>query len=140
MTSSLSASSLLLAAFALVYSQWYPEITSTLRRNEGAKDKNSLDREPEFLEVRQVFHYRTLPLLITALLLASVLLPDAVETTISSMQLFIQRGPQALRNYDTVSTAYVLSVVLWIAFCVHLSQLAYEARQLKKALRPETRS
>lgn len=139
MTGTLSASSLLLAALALVYSQWYPEITGTLRRNESAKNKNPLDREPEFHEVRQVFYQRALPLVVAALLLVLVLLPDAVRITWLSIQLYAAKGPQAIWSYSTVSTAYVLSVMLGIGFCAHLGQLALKTRRLKKALRPESR-
>jgi hypothetical protein len=123
-----------------VYSQWYPEIKGTLRRNEAAKNKNPMDRKPQFHEVRQVLHHRALPLLIAALLLVLALLPDAVEITLLSARLYVEKGPQAVQSYSTVSTAYVLSVFLGVAFCAHLSGLVYEVGRLKKALSPDPRN
>lgn len=140
MTGTLSASSLLLAALALVYSQWYPEITDTLRRNENAKDKHYMDRKLEFDEVRQVLLYRSLPLLISTLLLVLVLLPEAIEITLSSARMYRESGLKALLDYSTVSTAYVLSVLLAAAFCVHLGEVTLRTQRLKKDLRPIPRS
>ncbi len=111
-----------------------------MRTNEGAKNKNPMDRQPEHREVRRIFYYRALPLLTAATLLVVVLLPEAVGTILSSLRLYAERGPQAVWSYSTVSTAYVLSVLLGIAFCAHLAQLTCEVGQLKKALRPKLRN
>ncbi len=138
MGDTLSASSLLLAALALVYSQWYPQITATLRKGENAKNKNSLDRKPELREVRNALHGRALPLLISASFLFFVLLPDAVRITASSARSYAEEGFRHLRNYDTVLTAYVLTVLILFGFCIHLVLVAVKAYKLKRALSADT--
>ena len=111
-----------------------------MRTNEGAKNKNPMDRQPEHREVRRVFYYRAIPLLTATALLVVVLLPEAVGTVLLSLRLYVERGPRAVWSYSTVSTAYVLSVVLGMAFCAHLWQLTCEVGRLKKALGPKSRN
>jgi hypothetical protein len=127
----LSASSLLMAIAAILFSLWYAEIAKAL---EIAPKKHREDNIRELSTVRAVLYAKAVPVTLTALLVALIFLPDAVKLILESFDVYKTAGLAALKRYDAVRTAYcfvsLLSLVLAVYMAVLTGKLWLLARRL----------
>lgn len=124
MSDLLSASSLLMAIAAILFSLWYPEIVKAL---EISPKKHSADNVASRNFVSSVLFSKALPVAIMAIVVALIFLPDAFKLVKQSYNTFQHLGLSSLENYDAVRTAYCfvtfLSVVLAIYMWVFVGKL-----------------
>lgn len=127
----LSASSLLMAIAAILFSLWYAEIAKAL---EITPKKHREDNIREHSAVRAVLYAKAVPVTLTALLVALIFLPDAVKLFLESFDIYRTAGLAALKRYDAVRTAYcfvsLLSLVLAFYMAVLTGKLWLLARRL----------
>lgn len=123
MSDLLSASSLLLAIAAILFSLWYPDIISALNEKDTGYWENNV--APRSRVVSVIFG-KALPVALISLLVAVIFLPDAVKITFDSISTYRRTG-LSIDGYDAVRTAYcfvtVLSVVLTIYMWVLVVKL-----------------
>jgi hypothetical protein len=131
MSDLLSASSLLLAIAAILFSLWHPEITSALKIiPENHKEDNVGARAV----VTSVIVSKALPVAVVSLAVTLIFLPDAIRLTKESFEIFQKIGYSVVKNYDAVRTAYcfvtLLSAVLALYVWVLLGKLFFLHKRL----------
>jgi signal transduction histidine kinase len=112
MPDALSAAGLLLAAVALVYSAWSPQIDAAIDKSMGTTD-GEISRSRD--EVRAVRNQRAAPLLIAGLLILAAFLRRDIGI-ICSVKCAGQRGC----TYDDIAAVFLLTQVLVGAFVIYL--------------------
>jgi hypothetical protein len=117
MSDKLSAASLLLAIVAVLYGMWYPLLTDSL---ETKVPEFAADRPKPRKAVYAVRKGRALPLLVAAIGVAAVFLPDALGIVVQSLRIAATEGLH-LREYDSVATAFVLVEVVSLYFVIHFA-------------------
>lgn len=127
----LSASSLLMAIAAILFSLWYAEIAKAL---EISPKKYREDNVQELATVKAVLFAKAIPVTLTALLVSLIFLPDAVKIFLESLDAYQAEGIAAIKQYDAVQTAYcfvsLLSLVLAAYMVVLTGKLWLLARRL----------
>lgn len=130
----LAAASLLLTALGVVYGTWYPEIVGALAETIPDHRPN---RAPVRMKVKSVFVGKALPLVVTAILLTILFLPDAVAIVASGLGQFTKLGIDALHQYNAVEAAFFFVVVLTGALACYLlclaSKLKGKLREIDRA-------
>ena len=111
----LPAASLLLTTITVLYSLWYDEIKSAKETNiPNFKEEY---RKP-FLEVKDVFWKKAVPLAFANTLLALVFLPDVISITVASVSAYTTNFIDALMNYNSAYTAFSLVVFSLIGLAI----------------------
>lgn len=121
MSDLLSASSLLMAIAAILFSLWYGEISKAI---ETSPKPHSEDNVAAKNSVSNAIFSKALPVAIMALSVALIFLPDAIKITKESFSIYFSNERDLFR-YDAVRTAYcfvtILSAVLagymWFLVC-----------------------
>jgi hypothetical protein len=131
MSDKLSAASLLLAIVAVLYGMWYPQLTEALRTK---VPEFSADRAKPRKEVAEVRKGRAFPLMVAAVGVGVVFLPDAVAIALQSLRIAASEGLGAVRDYDSVTTAFVLVEVVSLYFAIHFVGMWTEFGRLLKRL------
>jgi len=125
MSDLLSASSLLLAIAAILFSLWYPEIVRALKLEDTMK-KFKLDNVGARKDVSSVILSKALPVAIVSLSVTSIFLPDALRIAKDSFDIYAKVGFLVLENYDAVRTAYCFVTVLSAFLTVYMWVLVYD--------------
>ena len=124
----LSASSLLLAIVAALYSLWYPEIC---RARDIEVKEHRLDREPEIKIVKAAFWTRAVPLSAAVIVLLVIFLPATLSIIINSARAFAESPARSIKQYNMVEAAFV---TVWL-FEIFLAVVNVNlARRVKKTL------
>lgn len=117
----LSASSLLMAIAAILFSLWYSEIAKAL---EITPKKHREDNTRELGVVKAVFFSKAIPVTLTALLVALIFLPDAIKLFLESFDVYQTNGWKAINRYDAVRTAYCFVSLLSTVLAIYMAVLA----------------
>ena len=117
MSDLLSAASLLLAVIGVLYGLWYPEIIDALDIKVPAFSE---DRAKPFRQVSSILYGRAIPLAIAALGVSLIFLPNAIEIILSSVQNILNKGINAIPDYDAVKTSFCFVVLLSGAIAIHI--------------------
>lgn len=131
MSDRLSAASLLLAIVAVLYGMWYPQLTQALETKVPEFPAERPGLRKQVLEVRRT---RALPLMLAAIGLALVFLPDVVGIAARSIGILIENGVEAVRLYDSVTTAFLLVEVVSLYFAIHFTAAWIELTRLISGL------
>lgn len=131
MSDLLSASSLLMAIAAILFSLWYPEITKAL---EVVPKTFSEDNVASRASVSAVLFSKAMPVAIMALAVAMIFLPDAIKLAQESFRAFRELGLGTLEKYDAVRTAYCFVSVLAIVLAIYMWVLVAKLWFLRKRL------
>lgn len=130
MSDLLSAASLFLAVFGLLYGAWYGEIREALTLEVALK---KADRKPNREKVYVAYRRRAAPLLIGAATVSSILFPDFVRTVLTSVRAYSNCGVYAFKSYDAVGTLFCAIWIMTMSFAIHIYFLAKELhRRLAK--------
>jgi hypothetical protein len=116
----LSAASLLLTAVGLLYGTWHGTLTEALARE---IPKHRPDRGPLLAVLQEAFWRRSMPLAAFASVTSLILLPDALQHTVTSARAYAV-GDANLRTYDPLSTLSVVVELFLLAFSMHLINIA----------------
>lgn len=133
MSDLLSAASLLLAVISVLFGLWYPEIVKALEIEEP---KHKPDRLAPKRQVLKILRYRSIPLTLAFFSLILVFSPDTIKIILQSVEQYQKNGLKALSNYSSVSTAFVLVILLAYTLTgytlIYTFQLILKVNRLKK--------
>ncbi|WP_409306837.1 hypothetical protein [Pseudomonas putida] len=132
MSDLLSASSLLLAIAAILFSLWYSEISKAL---DIMPAKFREDNAGNYSFVKAVLYGKALPVAVMAVFIALIFLPDAMRITIDSFVLFCDSSTRAAYAYDAVRTAYCFVSVLSVFLAFYMIVLTVKLFDLCKKLK-----
>lgn len=130
MSDLLSASSLLMAISAILFSLWYGDISKSL---EISPKDYSEDNVAAKKSVTNTILSKALPVAIMALSVALIFLPDAIKITKESFMIYSSRNYD-LYKYDAVRTAYCFVTILSIALATYMWVLVWKLWSLRKRL------
>lgn len=131
MSDLLSASSLLMAIAAILFSLWHSEISKAL---EIVPKKYSEDNKAARQTVTTVLISKAIPVAIMALAVALIFLPDALKLAWESYLWYAQNGFFAFEKYDAVRTAYCFVNVLSWVLAGYMGTLVVQLCSLRKKL------
>jgi hypothetical protein len=130
----LSSASLLLAAIAMVFSVWYPEI-----KNLSDTDIPKHDRSPHTRKLRILLWTRALPLAFASLCVTAIYFPEFIKIIQRSAKARFSPSEGNIFHYDAVATAFILVVLLTMGltgflfyYVFRLSLLISESKQLSQ--------
>lgn len=131
MSDLLSASSLLMAIAAILFSLWYAEIARALETSPKTHKEDNVAAKKA---VTSVLVSKALPVALMALAVALTFIPDAFKLAKESTLAFKQSGIAALGNYDAVRTAYCFVTVLSAVLATYMWVLVAKLWSLCKQL------
>lgn len=131
MSDLLSASSLLIAIAAILFSLWYTEIAKAL---EITPKTHREDNVAAHATVSGVLLSKALPVAVMALSVAVIFLPDAVKLAKDSLNTYQESGIAALEKYDAVKTAYCFVTILSVVLAAYMLVLVKKLWSLRKRL------
>jgi len=129
----LSASSLLMAIAAILFSLWYAEITEAL---EIKPDQFNENNAAAYKTVTSIFWSKAFPVALMSLLVTIIFLPDAVKLAVESLKTYQEYGIKAIKKYDAVKTAYCFVTILSAVLAIYMLALTVQLRKLLKELNP----
>ncbi len=127
----LSASSLLIAIAAILFSLWYAEIAKAL---EIKAKLHKEDNVAAYETVSAVLLSKALPVAVMSLSVAIIFLPDAIRIANDSLSAYRGSGVAALEKYDAVRTAYCFVTILSVVLAAYMWALVAKLRSLQKRL------
>lgn len=127
----LSAASLLLTIAGVIYSIWYPQLDAALKTKVPL---HAPDRALPRGELTVCLKTRAIPLFLASLALFFVFLPDGISLALKSAKHYSQTGLQTLAQYDSVSTAFCLVVLLSATMSFHLARTVLRLTRLRRQL------
>jgi len=131
MSDLLSASSLLMAVVAILFSLWYSEISSAL----GIEQKKyAEDNKGNRQLVRNILVSKAIPVTFMAVLVSLTFLPDSVLLMKESFYTYQFKGINALESYSAVKTAYCLVTLMTVVLAIYMCVLSYKLWKLMKRL------
>jgi hypothetical protein len=131
MSDLLSASSLLMAIAAILFSLWYSEIARAI---EIAPMQYPEDNIASRQTVTAVLRSKAIPVAMMALAIALIFLPDALMLVRASYFGYVQNGFAAFEQYDAARTAYCFVNVLSWVLAGYMSKLVVQLWALRKRL------
>jgi hypothetical protein len=131
MSDLLSASSLLIAIAAMLFSLWYAEIAKAL---EITPKTHREDNVAAHATVSGVLLSKALPVAVMAFSVAVIFLPDAVKLAKESLITYQESGIAALGKYDAVRTAYCFVTILSVVLAAYMWALVTKLWSLRKRL------
>lgn len=130
MSDLLSASSLLLAISAILFSLWYADISKAL---ETEPKNHSEDNVAAKKTVTAILLSKALPVAIITLAVVLIFLPDAIK--ISKESFLIYRSiDYAFVQYDAARTAYCFVTILSAVLSIYIWRLVFKLISLCKRL------
>lgn len=126
----LSASSLLMAIAAILFSLWYGDISKAL---EILPKSHSEDNVAAKKSVSNTIFSKALPVAIMALSVALIFLPDAIKITKESLSIYYSNNHDLLR-YDAVRTAYCFVTILSAVLAGYMWILVWKLFVLRNKL------
>lgn len=132
MSDLLSASSLLMAIAAILFSLWYAEISKTLEiEPKRFREDNVAAREL----VAAILFGKALPVAIMALAVLLIFLPDAIKLAEESLRYYAKNGcAEFFDQYDAVKTAYCFVTILSAVLAVYMWWLVIQLISLRQQL------
>lgn len=131
MSDLLSASSLLMAIAAILFSLWYLEITKALEIiPKDYKEDNVAARAT----VSSVLLSKALPVAVMALIIAAIFLPDTIKLIGESLNTYHESGLTAIKKYNAVKTAYCFVTLLSLTLAFYMWVLVIQLWKLRKKL------
>jgi hypothetical protein len=128
----LGAASLLLAILGALLGVWYGEMASAIAVSVPQK---LADADAERGQVKTALFGRALPLLLAAVLLSAVFIPEAVHILIKFGRRAINAGVwTAITTYDPVSISLVLVPIAMAGFAFFLLALTKKLTDKRKKL------
>jgi len=131
MSDLLSASSLLMAIAAILFSLWYSEIARAI---EIAPKQYPEDNIALRQTVTAVLLSKAIPVAMMALAIALIFLPDALKLARESYIVYAQNGCTAFDKYDAVRTAFCFVTVLSCVLAGYMGTLVVQLLSLRKRL------
>jgi hypothetical protein len=132
MSDLLSASSLLMAIAAILFSLWYAEISKTLEISPKAYKEDNVQNAAT---VKGVLYSKALPVATMALMVACIFLPDALKLMLDSKKLLMENGfASYYKNYDAVRTAYCYVSLLSTILAFYMMNLVMKLYILKRQM------
>lgn len=132
MSDLLSASSLLMAIAAILFSLWYAEISKTLEISPKAYKE---DNVKNVAIVQGILYSKALPVAIMALMVSCIFLPDALKLILESKRLLKENGFSLyFKNYDAVRTAYCFVSLLSTILAFYMMNLVMKLYTLKRRM------
>lgn len=132
MSDLLAADSLLLTILAVLYSVWYTEIDTELRRTADPLPKNNTDA---YKRMKRVFVQRALPLTVAALAVTAVFLPEAIDAAVPVVRRAVHGHRPA--HYNAVSTAFFVVTLGTLGLALHLGVRSYKLWMHRGAFDPD---
>ncbi|MGL5497851.1 MAG: hypothetical protein ACRDCQ_12905 [Aeromonas sobria] len=130
MSDLLSASSLLMAIAAILFSLWYADISKTLEiQPKTHKEDNVAAKE----SVTSVLFSKALPVSLMALSIAAIFLPDALKIAKESYDIYKENNFK-LVNYNAVKTAYCFVTILSSILSMYTLVLLWKLINLRNSL------
>lgn len=131
MSDLLSASSLLMAIAAILFSLWYAEISKALEITPRThREDNAAARST----VTAVLITKAIPVACMALAVALIFLPDAIKLARESLHVYQDLGYTAFKKYDAVRTAYCFVTILSLALAIYMLALVGKLWNLRRKL------
>lgn len=128
----LSASSLLMAIAAILFSLWYAEIAKAL---EIVPKEYSEDNIQNLRMVKSIMYAKAIPVTIMAGLVSAIFLPDAIKLFLESLAIHRKAiGGSFFKNYDAVRTAYCFVSLLSMILAFYMAHLVVKLSGLKRRL------
>ncbi|MEN3068818.1 hypothetical protein [Uliginosibacterium sediminicola] len=132
MSDLLSASSLLMAIAAILFSLWYADISKALETEPKTHREDNVAARKS---VTAILFGKALPVAIMALAVSLIFLPDAIKLAKESWLYYTQSGYAALINqYDAVKTAYCFVTILSAVLAVYMWVLVLQLISLRRRL------
>lgn len=128
MSDLLSASSLLMAIAAILFSLWYGDISKTLEISPKVHREDNVGAKKS---VSNIIFSKALPVAIMALSVALIFLPDAIKITKESLYIF--NAPDNFK-YDAVRTAYCFVTLLSASLACYMWILVWKLFVLRSKL------
>lgn len=113
----LSASSLLIAIAAILFSLWYVEITKVLEIVPKTYREDNVGARKT---VSSALLTKAMPVAVMALLIALIFLPDTVGLIKEAWRAYQESGIAALEQYDAVKMAYCFVTILAIVLTIYM--------------------
>lgn len=129
MSDLLSASSLLMAIAAILFSLWYAEISKALNIK---PNKHKEDNIGNLQEIKGVIFSKSIPVTLMSTSVALIFLPDSIKLTLESITLY--KNSDLKSTYDAVKTAYCFVSLLSLALAIYMIALTKKLMRLKKKL------
>jgi hypothetical protein len=107
----LSAAALALAALAVFYGLWGPELADTLTL---VRVKHVKDRGKEIAQIRLALRSRALPLALANFVVAIVLLPPVVSVVVGSLHNVLRLRWASIVEYRADEALFI---VVWMLIC-----------------------
>jgi hypothetical protein len=120
----LSASSLLMAIAAIIFSLWYKDITDALALKTILKRyrEDNIQSKKVLIEV---LYTKALPITIISIIEALIFLPDTIKLIYESLTYY-----QYVTQYDAVGTAYCFVSLLSIILAFYTTTLVFRLIKL----------
>lgn len=131
MSDLLSASSLLMAIAAILFSLWYSEITKAL---DIIPKRYKEDNVAARATVSGVLLSKALPVALMALIIAAIFLPDTINLIGESLNTLCELGGGAIKRYNAVKTAYCFVSLLSLTLALYMWVLVVQLFMLRKKL------
>ena len=130
MSDLLSASSLLMAISAILFSLWHGDISKSLEISPKSHREDNVAAKQL---VTNTILSKALPVATMALSVAIIFLPDAIKITKESFLIY-SSSQNALYKYDAVRTAYCFVTILSMALASYMWVLVWKLWALRKQL------
>lgn len=130
MSDLLSASSLLMAIAAILFSLWYSDISKALEiQPKPHREDNVAAKE----SVRTVIFSKALPVSLMAISIAAIFLPDAFKIAKESYEIYNTHDIKLIK-YNAVKTAYCFVAILSSLLSFYTISLLLKLCKLLKSL------
>ena len=130
MSDLLSASSLLMAIAAILFSLWYADISRALE----IEAKNySEDNAAAKKTVTAILFSKALPVAIMSIAVTLIFLPDAIKITKQSFTIYATNNFDLIQ-YDAVRTAYCFVTLLSAVLSIYMWGLIWKLTSLRSRL------
>lgn len=130
MSDLLSASSLLMAIAAILFSLWYADISKAL---EIEPKNHSEDNVAAKKAVTAILLSKALPVAIMALTVTLIFLPDAIKITKQSLIIYVSNDFDLVK-YDAVRAAYCFVTLLSAVLSIYMWGLVWKLASLRARL------
>jgi hypothetical protein len=128
----ISASSLLIAIAAMLFSLWYVEITKALEIVPKAYKE---DNVAAYKTVSGVLHAKAMPVAVMATAVALIFFPDTARLIKESLRAYQESSIAAFERYDAVKTAYCFVTIFAMALAAYMWLLVAKLCLLRRRLR-----
>ena len=130
MSDLLSASSLLMAIAAILFSLWYADISKALEIEPKPHKEDNVAAKKS---VTSVLFSKALPVSLMALSIAAIFLPDALKIASESYEIYKENNFKLI-NYNAVKTAHCFVTILSSILSMYTLMLLWKLFNLRNSL------